>query len=209
MNVNDLIRALGDIDEKYIVEKYEPIKKRAVQKNNIRKVNFRKREVITMNKKVLGIAAIAVLAIVVTNVGIISQKKGNTDTTLSSLVEISNPLTEVNSASEMKSYLGFDVPMLDKEVDSYIVIGDGKYADHARVIYKDGTRLEMEKGTGDVSGIYRASKEKEETIANVKVTFYNYENIKYANWTKDGFTYSYQNENGEVNKEEIQKLINK
>jgi len=65
----------------------------------------------------------------------------------------------------------------------------------------------MEKGDSDVSGIYGGTLERKETINNVAVKFYYYEDAHYANWSNNGFSYSYSNSNGEVNKEEIANLI--
>lgn len=140
MKVKDLVRALGDIDDKYIVEIDEPIKKekRSAFQNNVKKVNFRN-EVIIMDRKILEIAAIVILVVVIFSVGMINKSKNGGESSSTELVQIANPITEVKSKEEMKKYLGFDVPVLNKEVESYIVIGEGKYATHARVIYKDGS----------------------------------------------------------------------
>jgi len=111
----------------------------------------------------------------------------------------------------MKKYLGFDVPVLNKEVENYLVIGDDNYATHARIIYKDGTEFNMEKGLSDVSGIYGATLVKEEKIDNVNVKFYKYEfeNTKnnYIIWEINGFSYSYSNDNNEITENEVTELI--
>lgn len=108
------------------------------------------------------------------------------------LTQIANPLTEVKNAEEMTNYLGYEVPIiLDKEVDKYIVIGHGHYANHARVIYKDNSVFNMEKGILDPSGIYGASLVSKETIGGVKVTINKYENTMYATWTYKNYSYSY------------------
>ncbi|MBR3325618.1 MAG: hypothetical protein IKG14_06235 [Clostridia bacterium] len=117
--------------------------------------------------------------------------------------QLANPLTQVNSETEMEKTLGYDVPVLNKEVNSYTLIANY----HARIVYKDTTQFEMEKGDNDVSGIYGGKLQNEETIKNVKIKFYTYEDINYANWTKDGFSYSYSNKSGEVSKTEIENLI--
>ena len=109
------------------------------------------------------------------------------------LIQIVNPLTEVKSLEEMKKYLGYDVPTIkDKKITSYIVIGEGKYATHARIVYEDESSFEMEKGTNkDVSGIYGGKLNKKETINNYKVSIYTMEDIIYATWSDPNYSYSY------------------
>ena len=118
------------------------------------------------------------------------------------LEQIVNPLTEVNSVEEMKKYLGFDVPVIkDKKVKSYIVIGEDKKAEHARIIYSDGSSFEMEKEVGkDVSGIYGGKFNKKETINDAEVSIYTMEDIKYGIWSDDTYSYSYSITKGKVSK---------
>lgn len=214
MNKYDLIKALGDIDDKYLIEKYEPHKneRKATSNNKYRKNfnirNFDRKEVNIMDRRVWGIAAIAVLVISGICVGTLNIKQNNFIGDSNELVQITNSITELNSVQEMKKYLGFDVPVLKKDVEAYIVIGDGNYAEHARIMYKDGTRFEMEKGEKDVSGIYGGTLNETKEIENVEVQIYIYENIKYANWQKDGFSYSYCIDGTKLNFDEISALIN-
>ena len=105
-------------------------------------------------------------------------------------VQVVNPLVEVNSLEEMEDYLDFTVPVLEKEVENYIVLVIDGYPVQARIKYLDGTSFDMKFGSGDVSGIYGGSLVKEETVNGVKVSFMNYEDINYALWEKDGFTFS-------------------
>lgn len=116
------------------------------------------------------------------------------------LIQIVNPLTEVKSLEEMKKYLGYDVPTIkDKKITSYIVIGEGKYATHARIVYEDESSFEMEKGTNkDVSGIYGGKLNKKETINNYKVSIYTMEDIIYATWSDSNYSYSYSIKNGNI-----------
>lgn len=201
MKVKELLQALGDIDDKYLAEEYVSVSKKAENE----KENFKRKEVIVMSKKILSIAAVLIIAVVIIGVGVIN-KNNNGKIAVTDLLQIANPITELDSEEEMKKYLGFDVPVLDKEVESYIVIGEDKYATHARIIYKDGTVFEMEKGDKDVSGIYGATLEKEETISDIKVSFYSLEELKYATWENNGFSYSYSNSNGNVDVSEIIEL---
>lgn len=110
------------------------------------------------------------------------------------MVQAANPMLEVSSVEEMEQYLDFEVPTLDKAAEAYIVMIIDKYPRIARIEYEDNSTFNMEYGTGDISGIYGGTLDKEETINNVKVNFYTYFNdtntIRYALWEKDGFTYS-------------------
>lgn len=204
MKVRDLLQALGDIDDRYLIEQYEPIRGEKNIKGN---ENIFRKEVIIMDRKILNLVAIVAFLIVMLSIGISSMNK-NSESDIVERIQINNPITEVNSIDEMKNYLGFDVPLLDKEVESYIVIGDDDYAAHARIIYKDGTQFNMEEGNSNVSGIYGGTVIKEEIINNIKVTFYSYESIVYANWTKDGYSYSYQSDNSDIDEEELNILLN-
>ena len=108
------------------------------------------------------------------------------------LPEIANPLTEVKSSAVMAKYLGYEVPVIDdKEVDKYIVIGKNNYAEHARIIYKDGSEFNMEQGDLDVSGIYGGKIIKKESISGINITINSYENITYATWKYNDYSYSY------------------
>lgn len=115
------------------------------------------------------------------------------------LVQVANPLMEVNSVDEMEKYLDFKVPALDKEVEAYIVIVDeNNYPKTARIEYKDGSTFNMEYGSNDVSGIFGGTLEKTEEINKTDVKFYTYTDdssneVEYAIWEKDGFSYSLSN----------------
>ena len=126
-------------------------------------------------------------------VGLFTFNNGN-----SKLMQIANPLTELKSKEEMTKYLGYEVPTIEnKKISNYIVIGEGKYAEHGRIIYKDNSSFEMEKGTNkDVSGIYGGKFVKKETINNNEVSIYTMENIIYATWSDAKYSYSYSIENG-------------
>ena len=127
------------------------------------------------------------------------------------LVQTPNPLLEVQSAKEMSDYLDFDVPVLEKEADTYIVLVVDNYPTMGRIEYQDGSTFSMEYGSGDISGIYGGIFDNEQTINDVRVSFYHYltdenETMRYALWEKNGFTYSLTGtENLET---EIQTLIN-
>ena len=105
-------------------------------------------------------------------------------------VQMGNPLVEVASLQEMEEKLSYSVPVLDKAVDTYIVLVTGGTAQQGRIRYADGASFDMKQGTGDISGIYGGVLEKAETISGVTVSFLTYEDIRYAIWEKDGFTFS-------------------
>jgi hypothetical protein len=105
-------------------------------------------------------------------------------------VQMGNPLVEVASAQEMEAKLGYKVPVLDKAVDTYIVLVVNGTAQQGRIRYADGASFDMKQGTGDVSGIYGGVTESTETISGVAVSFLRFEDTRYAIWEKDGFTFS-------------------
>ena len=124
----------------------------------------------------------------------------NKDVNREDILEIANPLTVVSNTSEMRDYLGYEVPVIaDKEVDKYIVIGKDKKATHARIIYKDKSEFDMEEGSLDVSGIYGGKKLKEESIGGTTVILNTYEDTIYATWTYKDYSYSYSMLNSDEN----------
>ena len=106
------------------------------------------------------------------------------------LVQVGNPLVSVNSVAEMEQMLDFTVPVLDKEVKAYFVIVSGGRGDIGRISYADGGEFRVRYGSGDVSGIYGGVQQSAVTIQDTAVTYYAYEDTRYALWEKDGFTYS-------------------
>ena len=111
-----------------------------------------------------------------------------------------NPLVTVNSAEEMEAKLGYTVPVLKKDVDSYIVLVIEGTAESGRIHYTDGSVFNIKQGSGDISGIYGGVLEDERIlgyevknggiIGGTLVSFYVYEDTRYAIWEKDGFTFS-------------------
>ena len=105
-------------------------------------------------------------------------------------VQVVNPLRAVSSVQEMEDYLDFTIPVLDKEVDSYIVLVIDGYPSMGRIQYADDSLFSIQYGTGDISGIYGGTLEKTEPVNGVKVSYYTYETIRYALWETGGFTHS-------------------
>ena len=105
-------------------------------------------------------------------------------------VQMVNPLVTVNSVQEMEQMLGYTVPVLDKDVASYIVLVIDGSAESGRIRYADGTDFNIKRGSGDISGIYGGTREGETSIGGVPVSLWVYEDLRYALWEADGFTHS-------------------
>ena len=105
-------------------------------------------------------------------------------------VQVVNPLVTVESVGKMEEKLGYSVPVLDKDVESYIVLVIDGVCESGRIRYADGSDFNIKKGSGDISGIYGGVLDTEENIHGVTVSFYVYEELRYAIWERDGFTYS-------------------
>ena len=120
-------------------------------------------------------------------------------------VQMGNPLVTVDSAQEMEERLGYPVPVLEKEVEAYIVLAIDGVADSGRIRYADGSSFVIKRGSGDVSGIYGGVAEREEVIDGISVSFLVMEDIHYAIWEKDGFAYSLTG--GETLRDEVALLI--
>ncbi|HIZ56481.1 MAG TPA: hypothetical protein H9671_09880 [Firmicutes bacterium] len=106
-------------------------------------------------------------------------------------VQIPNPMIPVTSVEEMEKYLDFDVPVLDKEVESYYVLVENSYPTMGQINYTDGSNFRMQYGSGDISGIHGGTLEESEDIEGVKVEYYQYTDTTYAIWEQNGFTFSY------------------
>lgn len=122
-------------------------------------------------------------------------------------VQMGNPLVTVASAEEMEAQLGYTVPVLDKDVSDYIVLVIDGAAESGRIRYADGSDFNIKQGSGDISGIYGGAQEEELEMDGVAVTFFRFEDIRYAIWEKDGFAFSLSG--GETLKEDVTALIHK
>ena len=121
------------------------------------------------------------------------------------LVQVANPIMEVGSLDEMEQYLDFDVPLLDKEVEAYVVLVVDGYPEAGRVFYTDGSLFSIKYGSGDISGIHGGKVKSAVEVDGVKVTYYTYDSGRYAIWESDGFTYSLTG--AENLEEEVKTLI--
>lgn len=128
--------------------------------------------------------------------------------------KIVNPITEVGSVSEIEKIIDLSVPVLDKEVDSYIVINDTNENTFSvtsestsennkigRILYSDNSVFSIGRNN-NVSGMFGGSLIKTITINNIKVELYDLEGVKYAEWNNKDIYYSYT-ANSEENIEEV------
>lgn len=172
---------LNNIDDRYIAE----AKKKS-------------RRVIPLGVIKVGFAMAACLCVVLASVFAFTYQRSNQPHP--EQLQTPNPLMEVTSVSEMERYLDFRVPVLDKDVEAYIVIVDDSYPTLGRIMYADGSIFNMEYGTGDISGICGGELVKTETFGKVEVSFFTYTGVEdveisYATWEHGGFTYSLSEKN--------------
>lgn len=172
---------LNNIDDRYITE----AKKKS-------------RRVIPLGVIKVGFAMAACLCVVLASVFAFTYQKSNQPHP--EQLQTPNPLMEVTSVSEMERYLDFRVPVLDKDVEAYIVIVDDSYPTLGRIMYADGSIFNMEYGTGDISGICGGELVKTETFGKVEVSFFTYTGVEdgeisYATWEHGGFTHSLSEKN--------------
>lgn len=109
-----------------------------------------------------------------------------------------NPPIEINDLKKLGKYLGIDLLKYEiKETETIMLYEESEMGE---IIYEDGTSLRISKGNEDNSGIYGATLMMEQKYNNINVKIYKFENIKYATWQDDNYSYSYifsENENVE------------
>ena len=149
-----------------------------------------------------GVAVVAV-CLAVCGVVMLSQISGNKPNP--QRVQVVNPMMEVGSLNEMETCLDFSVPVLDKEIDAYIVLVVDGYPEMGQIQYWDGAKFRVKYGEGDISGIYGGVLEQAVAVGDVEVSYYTYETTRYAIWEKNGFTYSLAD--GENLEEDVARLI--
>lgn len=128
--------------------------------------------------------------------GVMISRNGNPVTPNSRPGENSQPgqmdniVINVASVSEMEEHLGFDVPILDKDVNSYFVMDTNPPM--GQVYYADGSEFRIQRSSGDISGIYGGALKETKDIDGVAVGFYkSTDAITYAIWEHNGFSFSY------------------
>lgn len=181
MRKEDFYNTLNNIEDKYILE---------AKKETTKMIQFKNMKTICAMAACLCIICASVFMF--NNFG---SNKPHPD-----MVQIPNPLLEVNSLDEMEQYLDFKVPTLSKDVESYVVLVVDNYPTMARITYADGSTFNKQYGSGDISGIYGGTFAKTEQVGKVEVNFYTYTDwngtaISYAIWENDGFAYSLAREN--------------
>ncbi len=193
MNAKLFADAMNRIDDRYILEALHYKKKKT-------------------SHTLIRWCSLAACACVIAVIGVVTvfhnagSRKPNPE-----MVQTANPLIEVGSAEEMKGYLDFTVPVLDKEVQGYIVIVTDDYPSVGQVDYADGSEYRIQYGSGDISGIYGGVVTDTRQVDQVEVTFHTFDNTEsemtYATWEQGGYTFSYiYTGDGET---EIQQLIEK
>ena len=191
MTGEQLYEILGDINEEYVDEAGKTTRKRE-----------------GVSYKMLGAIAACLGIFIMTAAifyGHVISSKPNPEQ-----VQLPNPLLEVDSLEEMEEYLDFKVPVLNKDVETYIVLVIDDYPKIGRIEYADGSTFNMEYGSEDVSGIYGGELDKQIVIDDIQVNFYRYiddnqQEVNYAIWEKNGFSYSLTG--GEELEEEVSYLI--
>lgn len=177
MKTIEFSKAMGLLDDRYIMEalRYKENRKR---------------------KAVIRWCSMAACAGVVLALGISAyHNNGVADKPNPEVVQVANPLVEVNSVAEMEKYLDFSVPVLEKDVQTYIVIVTEDYPTLGQIDYADGSEYRIQYGSGDISGIYGGELVNTEEIDGIKISYYTYTGIEtkvtYALWEQDDYTFSY------------------
>ena len=209
---NKFLDAFGDIDDEFLLEEYDNCNKSKKIIRFEKYLNKAQNIAQKNHKKFISIASVSIIAIAI-GVVFFNQKTNTLDNIVlkedgkefmnyennkvSGSDSKKNLLKEVSSIKKMESDLGFTVPVLDKEVDKYFVIGEKNRDKQGRIIYKDGTEFDI------VNGKFF----KTETIQGVNISYYSADSINYAIWSNKGYSYSYQNIYGKIDKAELNKLI--
>ena len=193
INLND---ALGKIDDKII--------ERSIETDSFEKLSelklIEKKSKQSRLFKYYSCFASA-FAVIVLGVFVVFNKNYNDENN----VLIPNPMVSIDSLDELEEYLGISSLKLDfKEIDSIV-----KYSNDVlgQITYKDGSVLRVSKGNNDNSGIYGSKLKSEITINNVNVKIYSLEELEYAVWYKDGYSYSYKKSSSEDITEIIKEVI--
>ena len=116
MTNEDLYKAIGDIDDSYIMGAKKTMKVKSKR-----------------SYKIWGTIA-ACFCLVAFGAAMINYNANLPTKPQPKLVQVANPLMEVNSVDEMEKYLDFKIPTLNKEVEVYIVkFDENNYPKNARI----------------------------------------------------------------------------
>ena len=136
---NKFLDAFGDIDDEFLLEEYDNYNKSKKIIRFEKYLNKAQNIAQKNHKKFISIASVSIIAIAIgvvflnqkTNTldNIVLKEDGNEfmneeNNKVSGSDSKKNLLKEVSSIKKMESDLGFAVPVLDKEVDKYFVIGE-------------------------------------------------------------------------------------
>ena len=193
INLND---ALGKIDDKII--------ERSIETDSFEKLNelklIEKKSKQNRLFKYFSCFASA-FAVIILGVFVVVNKNYNDENN----VLVPNPMVSIDSLDELEEYLGISSLKLDfKEIDNIVKYNNDVLG---QITYKDGSVLRISKGNNDNSGIYGSKLKDETTINNVKVRIYSFEELEYAVWYKDGYSYSYKKSSNEDITEIIKEVI--
>ena len=191
INLND---AIGKIDDK-IIEK-------AIETDNVEKLNELKLiEKKTREEKRIKYFSLfaSSFAVIILGIFMINNINYNNE------VQIPNPIISIDSLEELSKYLGIKTDNFNfKEIENI-----NKFTSEilGEITYKDNSVLRIGKGNNDNSGIYGSRLKEETTINNIKVKIYTFEELEYAVWQKDGYSYSYRKSSNENITEIVKKII--
>lgn len=131
MNSRKFSEAMNEIDSKYIQEAI-------LYKNK------------TAQKKPFWIkwGAMAACLCLMFAGGVVFLQNGGSAIPNPEPVQIPNPIIEVTTVDEMEQYLDFDVPVLDKEIESCLVLVEDSYPTMGQIDYADGSTFRMQYGNG-------------------------------------------------------------
>ena len=210
MNRMTLLKAIGNIDDKYIVEAVK------VQDNEIKLINIEQNKPgQAVSKKTFKqyipvyLAAAAALILLVIGVKVFKPVSNNGDE-----VMVVSPMQTVDTLAEAEGITGFglEVPESIKDTDLSeitVIAGDTIQADYAK---NDEVIISIRKAKGneDISGDYNTYDQVETIDVNGNdVTIEGSGGTCYlATWTDNGYSYSFSVFNG-MSKDDIVYLIEK
>lgn len=191
INMNDAIGKINDelIEKSIETDTPEKLRELKILEKNKKRVNILKYFSVCASS-----FAVIILGVVMFNSGI---NKNN--------IQIPNPITSLNSLNELSKYLEIDVSNLDFKPVSNI----SKYNDEVlgEITYNDNSRLRISKGSENNSGIYGGIIKEEIIIENIEVQVYTYDDLEYAVWNNNNYSYSYIKSENEEIKNIIENII--
>ena len=191
MKKTNLVDALNMIDDATIEEILE---KDHLTQNKVKKDTIMKKNNIL--KFALVIACVVLFVVVLNN-----QKENKQE----EIVSVVSPVVEVGSLEELEEMLGFEVPVLDKEVENYVYFNqDDENQKYGRIIYQDGSTFDIQKNIQDES--YYGEIVETEQFGDITVEYSELDEYQYAFFAKDEYTYLYSIE-GTMDHGEVEGLI--